>query len=349
MKNNIVTNSILIDTIDGIRRERPPVWFMRQAGRVLPRYLKLREKYSFKELMNDPQLATEVTLMPVDDLGVDAAILFSDILVIPEALGMRLEFTEKGPVFKNALKDIDLEKIDSIVPDKSSLEYIYRNIREIVKQKPADIPLIGFCGSPFTTLCYMIQGVSSNHIFPDAIRFIYQHQETTQKLVDLITDLSIEYACNQVENGVQVFQLFETHAGLIPTEVYINLILPAVKRISDAVRSTGTPFIFFLKGFGTGLSFIDHEICDFVSIDWHQSIFTARDFVGQKVGLQGNLDPRILTSDQEIIEQELNKYIGFGSKETKWIFNLGHGLTPDIPYENVKFVVDWIKNTNWKR
>ncbi len=341
-------NSIFLDTINGIKTERPPVWFMRQAGRVLPSYMKLREKYTFHEMMADPKLAAEVTLLPIHDLGVDAAILFSDILVIPNAMGMELEFTAKGPVFKNPLKDAS-NPLELLKPDASKLEYIYAAIDEIIKTRPDNIPLIGFCGAPLTVLCYMVQGISSNHTFPDAIKLLYQDRKTAVKIIDAITELSIEYAVNQVKHGIDAFQLFETHAGLIPVELYDELFMPAIKKITAAVKATGTPVIFFPKGIGTGLSLITKEICDFVSIDWQMPIETARKLVDKEVGLQGNIDPRLLLADKSVIAKELEKYVEFGSKETKWIFNLGHGFLPQIPYENAKFLADWVKTTDWKR
>ena len=189
--------SIFVDTIHGVKRERPPVWFMRQAGRIIPEYLKLREKYSFHQLMNTPELAAEVTLQPVDLLGVDAAILFSDILVIPEAMGMKLEFTDHGPRFDTALKDVK-DPIGYLDANPAKLNKVYDAIDAIMSTKKADTPLIGFCGAPLTTLFYMIQGISANHMFPDAVEMIYKDRKTVEKLLDAVTELSIEYALNQV-------------------------------------------------------------------------------------------------------------------------------------------------------
>ncbi|WP_372776739.1 uroporphyrinogen decarboxylase [Mangrovibacterium sp.] len=341
-------DSIFLNKLKGLETERPPVWFMRQAGRVLPNYNKLKQSYTFHELMEDPKLAAEVTLMPINDLGVDAAILFSDILVIPNAMGMDLEFTDHGPVFSKPLKGL-LNPTDHLVPAPEKLEYIYRNIEEIIRQRPANIPLIGFCGAPLTTLCYMIQGISSNPNFPDAIKFLFQHKKEAQRLIDAIADLSAYYAKKQIEHGVDAFQLFETHANLIPAEMYVEMFMPAVRKISDAVRSTGTPFIFFPKGLGTGLKYITPELADFVSIDWQMPIDHARELVHPELGLQGNLDPRYLYGTQDDLKVQLEKYIPFYRKHPNLIFNLGHGFLPDIPYENAKFVVDWLKSVDWKK
>ena len=343
-----MSDSIFVKTLKGEKTERPPVWFMRQAGRVLPSYLRLREQYSFSELMKSPELAAKVTLLPVYDLGVDAAILFSDILVIPEALGMTLNFTDSGPKFVKALKDIS-DPVSTLHPDASKLEYIYKSIDEVIKTKPSETPLIGFCGAPFTTLCYMVQGLSSNHTFPDAVGLLYQNKKTAHQLLSLITELSIEYAVNQVKHGISAFQIFETHAGLIPSDLYFEMIMPYVRKISAAVKNTGCPVIFLPKGLGTGVANIKPEDTDYLSIDWQTPIEIARELVHKDIGLQGNLDPRLLLADQETIRETLEKYVSFGSKHHNWIFNLGHGFIPGIPFENAKMVVDWIRQTNWKR
>lgn len=338
--------SILIDTLKGKQTERPPVWFMRQAGRVLPNYNNLKAKYTFRELMADANLAADVTLMPIADLGVDAAILFSDILVIPNAMGMELEWTDHGPVFPTPLSQFS-KPVNHLRKHPEKLEYIYDVIDQILKQRPENTPLIGFCGAPLTTMCYMLQGISSNGNFPDAMKFLFKNKAESQKLIDAIADFSVHYALKQIEHGVEVFQLFETHAGLIPTDMYMEMFMPAVEKIGKAVREKGVPFIFFPRGFSTGLKYITPAVCDFVSIDWQMPLEHARELVHPEVGLQGNLDPRIFYADKSAIERELEKYKPFFRNNPKWIFNLGHGFLPDTPYENAKFVTNWVKNTNW--
>ncbi|WP_340114406.1 uroporphyrinogen decarboxylase [Maribellus mangrovi] len=340
--------SIFIKTLKGEKTERPPVWFMRQAGRVLPSYMELRKQYSFHELMRDPELAAKVTLLPVHDLGVDAAILFSDILVIPEALGMNLSFTDSGPRFQKALKDVD-DPAAFLNPDASKLEYIYDVIDRIEETRPAEVPLIGFCGAPFTTLCYMVQGLGTNHTFPDAVAMLYKNRELAKQLLGIITDLSIEYALNQVRHGIAAFQIFETHAGLIPSDLYMELIMPFVRKISAAVKGAGTPVIFLPKGLGTGLQHLRPDDADFISVDWQVPLEEARKMIPPTMGVQGNLDPRLLLAGQDVIQQKLESYLEFGAQNPNWIFNVGHGFIPGIPVENAKFAVDWIKQADWNR
>jgi uroporphyrinogen decarboxylase len=343
-----MTEPILLQTLKGKATSRPPFWFMRQAGRVLPSYLKIKENYTFWQMMQNPKVAAEVTLLPVYDLGVDAAILFSDILVIPYALGMGLDFTDAGPVFEKPLFERS-NPLAGLNPDPSKLNYIYKVVDEIINTRPENTPLIGFCGAPLTVLLFMLQGLGRKGDFPDAIKFIYQNKKITQKLVEELTDLSIIYAEEQINHGVEVFQLFDTHAGLIPFDLYEELFMPSVKKMAAAVRAKGVPFIFFPKGLATGIKNITPEDCDFLSIDWQTSLQTARDLVHPEIGLQGNVDPRLLFAPQHEIENTLKQLIGFGSKNQNWIFNLGHGFIPGLPYENAKFLADWVKTTDWKR
>jgi len=335
-------SSVFIDTLQGKITNRPPVWFMRQAGRISPTYRKLRETYSFQQLMSDPTLAAQVTLMPVNEFGVDAAILFSDILVIPQALGLEVDFPDSGPVFKNALCRQTSKTTLHYNPSK--LDYIYAAIDEINKTKTPDFPLIGFCGGPFTTFLFMAQGTSSNHQFSEAMTYYYNNRKTLLSLLEQITDASIDYAVKQCEHGIAAFQIFETYGGLLPTEVYLKDVYPQIKRLIAAVKATGVPVIYFPKGLGTGLAHINDCGADFVSIDWQVSLTDARKMIDKSIGLQGNFDPRLLSvSDTSIIKEALEPYKAFWQENKKFIFNLGHGITPDNTFENAKFTIDTIK------
>ena len=340
-------DSILIKTLNGEKTSRPPVWFMRQAGRILPNYMKLKETYSFHELMNDKNLASQVTLMPIKDLNVDAAILFSDILVIPHALGLDVEFKKTGPIFNNPLNYNS--KATNLEFDPNKLDYIYNNIDQVIKDKNPDTPLIGFCGGPLTVFLFMFKSEGSKDHMKKAIKFLYEKRKESTEILELITKSSIEYVKGQCKSGINVFQLFETYCGSIPCELYADLILPYSKRILNAAKEEDCPTIFFPKDFGHGMNLINKDICDFISVDWHTSINYARNIIDKKIGIQGNMDPRIFYQDYEQIEAYLNSLTNFGSQNFDWIFNLGHGFLPDINHEKVKFAIDWIKDKNWNR
>ena len=221
---------------------------MRQAGRILPSYLELKKNYSFDELMQDKKLAAKVTLLPINDLGVDAGILFSDILVIPKALGLQLEFTNLGPKFNNALNhDIDTKNLSF---DPTKLEYIYNNIKEIKKQRP-DTPLIGFCGGPLTTLLFMFRRNEVKKDFTEVIKLFYKEKEKCLNLMEMITEASLEYTRNQIKSGIDCFQLFETYCGIIPQEMYTELVLPFSKKILNVAMEGNCKTIFFPKNYNS--------------------------------------------------------------------------------------------------
>ena len=339
---------LLLKTLSGESTPRPPIWYMRQAGRILPSYLELKKQHSFWQMMRDPDLGATVTLLPVDDLGVDAAILFSDILVVPWAMGMGLEFTDGGPVFETALARRN-SPLKGLRPQPEKLEYIYRVITEIKHRKPLHIPLIGFCGGPLTVLCYMLEGIGRDPEFPEAIRFIYNEKMHTGRLVDMITSLSIEYIRGQVRHGIDVFQLFETHGGLVPFELYKKLFLPVVKTITAELRSLKIPFIYFPKDIGLGLKDITPEHCDFLSVDWQTPLRYARELVHRDIGLQGNIDPRLLHAEKHEIEEVLQQYIEFGRDNRDWIINLGHGFKPGLSFEKARWMTGFLKEADWKR
>ena len=338
-------SSIFLDTIKGKSCSRPPVWFMRQAGRILPSYRKLKESHHFYDMMKDTELATQVTLLPISDLSVDSAILFSDILVIPDALGLELIFTNNGPKFVNALNGKNNVVLD-YKPHK--LNYIYNNIKNIVKKKK-EVPLIGFCGGPLTTFLFMFRSDESKKGFKEAVKYLYNNRKDSIKIIEQITEASIDYVKNQVKSGIECFQLFETYCGSIPSELYTDLILPYSKKILNAAKEMDCPTIFFPKDYSLGLKSINNDLCDYVSIDWHISINEARKLVDSQVGLQGNMDPRIFYYNEKEIENYLESLSDFGKNNHNWIFNLGHGFLPDIDYKKVQKTVNWIKSKNWSR
>ncbi len=338
--------SILLDVLNGKKTDRPPVWFMRQAGRLLKSYRDLKKKHSFETLLKTPELAIEVTLQPIRDLGVDAAILFSDILVVPEALGMELKWTNEGPRFHQSLTEGFVLK-----PCPQKLIPTYEAIKGVRENLPKDKCLIGFSGGVLTVFCYMVEGLGGNGNFPEAIKYLYKHPKESEILLEAITEMSINYVEKQVQSGIEVFQLFETWAGLIPYSLYEELILPKALKILDVAKKKKIPTVFFPRGIGLGLYQLPPNIADGVSIDWQMPLKEVFHKVPKKWILQGNIDPRfILHSDTfEEIEKKLSYYKKIGERHHNWIINLGHGVLPGTPEKNVKALVNWVKQTNWKR
>ena len=216
---------------------------------------------------------------------------------------------------------------------------------EIMGQKRADTPVIGFCGGPLTCLCYMLGGRDKTMQFTDVVRYLYTHREESLQLLDAITSASEAYVHLQAAHGIDTFQIFESFAGVISAELYQDMMMPFVRRITAAVRQHGLPVIFFPKGFGAGLQMLTPEDCDYVSIDWQTPLLVARHLVNPAIGLQGNMDPRILFAPQAVIEQHLQQYLAFFREHPNYIFNLGHGVHKDTPLENVQFVTEWFRQT----
>ncbi|MBF0244270.1 MAG: uroporphyrinogen decarboxylase [Planctomycetes bacterium] len=343
-----MSDSLFINPLRGRSGARPPVWFMRQAGRALPAYRALREKHSFFELMRTPALAAEVTLQPVRELGVDAAILFSDILVIPEGLGMDLEFTDSGPRFDSPLKD-RATPADSLRVEPARLDHVYAAIDEIRRLKPADIPLIGFCGGPLTVFCYMIQGLGTDHAFPDAVSFLYGRPEESGRLLGAIAELSAEYAREQVRHRIDAFQLFETGAGIVPAEFYARRILPHVHTILKAVREKEVPAIFFPREMGAGITSLGEGLWEGLGVDWQAPLDGMRRLVGPACVLQGNLDPRVLLLGEARAIEAFGDCLEFGRRDPNYIVNLGHGVLPGTDHRVLRALVDKVKESDWRR
>lgn len=341
-------NSVLLDTIEGKPHDRPPVWFMRQAGRTLPYYQKLRRQYSFRQIMDRPELAASVTLEPVEELGVDGAIIFTDILVIAEALGMKTTFGSDGPTLEFSLQEAD-EPQKLLTRQYEKFDMVSKTIELVRMNKPKEIPIIGFCGAPFTLLCYMLKGKGSKNDFSEVAQYLYEKPLAFGQLMETITDMTIAYAKAQIDAGINVFQIFDTHAGALPYQVYFKFCLPYVQKIIQAVRKRNIPVIFFPKGIGLGYTEITGSLTDYLGVDWQTPISEIGKYKGPDLGLQGNIDPRLLLTDKKHIEKKLEEYVEFGRTEKSWIFNLGHGILPTTPLENIKFVVDWVKSTDWGR
>ena len=339
---NTLKNDLLLRTLRGETTERTPVWMMRQAGRFLPEYRVLREKYSFFERCQKPELACEITLQPVDIIGIDAAILFSDILVVPQAMGLEVLMVEsKGPILPDPIKtENDLNRI--IVPDvNETLNYVFDAIKLIKQELNGRVPLIGFAGSPWTLLCYMVQGKGSK-TFDEAKAFCYTQPALAHQLLQMITDTTIAYLKGQVAAGADIIQVFDSWGGLLSPADFENISLKYIRQIVAALKDD-VPVIIFAKGAWHSLDKMAETGAAGLGIDWCIKPQLAREFAGNNVTLQGNFDPAKLLSPIPVIEAEVKTMMNaFGS--TKHIANLGHGILPNIPVDHAKAFVNAVQN-----
>ncbi|HTR81081.1 MAG TPA: uroporphyrinogen decarboxylase [Bacteroidota bacterium] len=324
--------------------ERTPVWFMRQAGRYLPEYRAIREKVDFLTLCKTPDLAAEVTIQPVELIGVDAAIIFSDILVIPEAMGMQLVIEEGkgGPRFPSPIRSrSEIEKLP--VPDPNTkLRFVMDAIRKTQARLNGKVPLIGFSGSPWTLATYMVEGRGSK-TFRYAKELIYTSPKDAHLLLDKLARAVAAYLSAQIEAGVQAVQIFDTWGGILGQEEFEEFSLRYIKQTLSLTKTKGAPVIVFCKDCGHSLEKIADTGATVVGLDWTADIGKARDMVGSYVALQGNLDPAMLYATPERVEKGVETILKKFGKGNGHIFNLGHGVLPDTPVENVKAFVNAVK------
>lgn len=313
---------------------------MRQAGRYLPEYMAVRKKAgSFKGLLENPEWASEVTVQPVDILGVDAAIIFSDILVIAEALGSNYEMIEsRGPVFESPVREMkDLEKLHAI-DLQANLKFTLDAIELTVQKLNKRVPLIGFAGAPWTIFAYLVEGQGSKNFQLAKIKLL-ENSDFSEKLLKLITEQTAIYLNAQIKSGVEVIQIFDSWAGDLSPEIYETFIQPFNDQLVSLLPKD-FPIIFFPRGQHFNLHLFQKPSYTAIGLDWAMSVPFAKNQLPDKV-LQGNLDPLLLFSDQKKIKQQLDKIL-FDFPKGKHIFNLGHGLLPGTPVENVKFVIDYV-------
>ncbi len=337
----MLKNDLILRAARGERVERTPVWLMRQAGRILKEYRAVREQAgSFINLVTTPELAAEVTIQPVDILGVDAAILFSDILVVPEAMGLPYVMDEgKGPRFPEVVRSLDdLKRIH--VPDVAdALHYVPAAIKLVKRDLNGRVPLIGFAGAPWTLFCYMTEGKGSK-TFSVARRSLYADPAFATALMDRITDTTIAYLKLQVEAGVDMVQVFDSWAGVLDAHTYRTFVIPGLKRICASI--TEVPVTVFAKDAWFATADIAALPCNTVGLDWAQDPRWARQVVGPERTLQGNLDPCVLYADGPTIARETGRMLdAFGPQ--RHIANLGHGVYPDIPVDGVRRFIDTVK------
>ncbi len=328
--------------------ERTPIWIMRQAGRYLPEYRAVREKSDFITMCKTPELASEVTIQPVDLIGVDVAIIFSDILVIPEAMGMHLEMIEsKGPKLYDPIrKAADVDKLKTIDPTKD-LKYVLDAVSMTKRELNGRVPLIGFAGSPWTLMTYMVEGGGSKS-FSEIKKFIYNQPEAAHKLLDKIADAVAEYLSAKIEAGADAVQIFDTWGGILSPNDFEEFSLRYMEKIISQIKRKDEPVILFAKGVHYKLSKLADSGADVIGLDWTMDIGKVRSKIGKKVALQGNLDPTVLYGTEDKIRKEAVKVLKSFGKHKGHIFNLGHGILPDISPANAKFLVDVIKEESLK-
>lgn len=331
--------------------ERTPVWIMRQAGRYLPEYQKVRTHVDFLTLCKTPELASEVTIQPVDRLGVDAAIIFSDILVVPEAMGMNLAVDEsRGPFFQSPLRssaDIERLHLPNVESIHGGLRFVPDAISLTKQNLQGRVPVIGFAGSPWTLAVYMIEG-QTPATFRASKELIYNRPIDAYRLLEKLSQSVALFLTAQIEAGADLVQIFDTWGGILSPVAFREFSLRFIRDVIQRVRESSkrgqeTPIILFAKGVHHSFEEIANSDIDVFSVDWTIDLGHVRASIGSRIALQGNLDPMVLHTSPEVIVAEVEKVLRSFGKGSGHIFNLGHGILPDTPVEHAKLLVDAVK------
>jgi uroporphyrinogen decarboxylase len=336
-------NDLLLRALRGEEVSRPPVWMMRQAGRYLPDYIKLRKQYDFFTRVQTPELAAEITLQPIDQIGVDAAIIFSDILVVPQAMGMEVQLVEsKGPILPRTIQS--MADVDALISDPNEalghLQYMAQSLSLTKQQLDGRVPLIGFTGAPWTLLCYMVEGKGSKS-FDQAKAFCHSQPEAAHALLQKITDINIAYLKMQVQSGADVVQVFDSWSGMLGPEDFYQWSFPYLKQIAEALKDIA-PVILFPRGSWYALEELSNTGAAALGLDWTVPPAYARAQTGNRVTLQGNFDPAGLLAPAAQIRSRVQKMISdFGPQ--RYIVNLGHGILPTVPVDHARAFVDAVK------
>ena len=340
----MIKNDLFLRALNGETVERPPVWMMRQAGRYLPDFMKLKAKYDFFTRCQTPELATEITVMPIDQVGTDAAILFSDILVVLQAMNIEVEMKpEVGPWIPTPIRS-EKELNQVVVPNaEEALDYVIQAVKQTKAALNNRVPLIGFAGSPWTLLCYAVQGQGSKN-FDMAKAFCFSQPELAHRLLQMITDTTIDYLKAKVAAGVNAVQLFDSWGGLLSPDDYNIFSWPYLQQIVTALKDD-IPVIVFGKGCWFALNDMAKSGASALGVDWTCSASNARYLSGGKITLQGNFDPSRLLSPIPTIKHEVKKMIDAFGKD-RYIVNLGHGILPNIPVDHAKAFVEAVKEYN---
>ena len=336
-------NDLLIRAAFSQQTERPPVWMMRQAGRFMKEYWDIKNKYSFLEMCKTPEIAADVTMLPVDLLGIDAAILFSDILVTAEAMGGQLSFEQGiGPRFANPVRsEADAAALQTDVLPK--LQYVADAIQVIQERLQGRIPLIGFAGAPFTVLSYLVEGGSSKD-FKRTKLLLHNEPALAHFILQKIADVTVDYLNMQIAAGVNALQLFDSWALALSWEDYKEFSHQYNVQIISKLRRKNIPVISFCKGSSVFAPLMAEAGPDVVSVDWNADLRTVKEGLPQGVAVQGNLDPFVLYADKKVIKEKILHLFERMRGQDGFIFNLGHGIMPDIPFDNVKYAIEVVKD-----
>ncbi|QQT26869.1 uroporphyrinogen decarboxylase [Sphingobacterium spiritivorum] len=340
--NKTLQNDLFIRAAFGQQTERPPVWMMRQAGRYMPEYWEIKNKYTFLEMCKTPEIAADVTMLPVDLLDIDAAILFSDILVTPEAMGGDLSFEQGvGPRFSNPVRSWeDAEKLNAQSVDR--LQYVADAIKVIQQRLNASIPLIGFAGAPFTILSYLVEGKSSRD-FKLTKTLLNNDPKLAHYILQKITDLTVDYLNMQIAAGVNAVQLFDSWAMALTWNDYIEFGHAYTQQIISRINRAGIPVISFARGSSVFYPIMSEAKPDVISLDWNADILNVKNNLPKDIAVQGNFDPIILYADKAVIRKKIHELFERMRGQDGFLFNLGHGIMPDMSFDHVKYAVDVIK------
>jgi uroporphyrinogen decarboxylase len=340
------SNSIFLRALNKESLEIPPIWYMRQAGRYMPEYRAVRSKFkNFLEMCKNPEVCCELALQPINAFKLDASILFSDILTIPDAFGLGVEFLEgEGPVFNNPIKTSkDITNLPEFDPE--DLSYVYNAVSNIRNALPSNIPLIGFCGSPWTLAAYSIEGRSSKD-FNYTKNFINQNKDSAHLFLEKLTHACFIYLKKQINAGADVIQIFDSWANLLNVDEYELYSMHYIKKLISLLKkdeqTSNIPIILFARDPSFNTNKMTESNADCLSLFWNIEKID-KPFLQGKVALQGNLNPKILLKDNNLIKDELNKVLNMFSDYPGYVFNLGHGITPDISPDKIKYLTELIR------
>ncbi|MFH2048616.1 MAG: uroporphyrinogen decarboxylase [bacterium] len=336
-----ITSSTFLDACYSQNKGRLPVWIMRQAGRYLPEYREVRSRVSFQELCHSPEIIAEVVRQPVEKFGLDAAILFSDILTMLEPMGAEVSFPDGGPKISNPIKNLDdVKSLREIDPEKE-LDFVLDGIRAI-KNKLPNTPLIGFCGAPFTLACYLIEGGGSKD-FAKPRRFLHEQSEAATALIDLLTKCLSRYLRAQINAGAEAVQVFGSWSGVLSPDMFARFVAEPVTRIFENIKDTNVPRILFVNNIAPYLDQVCDIPCEVIGVDYRLPLRKAMDSLPNHA-IQGNLDPAMLFARPEKVREATIKMLDSVKDHNRLIVNLGHGIQPETPIESVEAFVETIHN-----